>query len=145
MSIKTDDTAAQHSIMEDGVSTGITHRKQPLPLKGVVLDGRYRMERPIAAGGHGQVWRGIQLSVERPVAIKVLLPQHLRSTRERRRFKREARYACRLSHPNLATYHEYGHDTEHNIAYIVVELIEGRTISQELMVVRPMDMERVCV
>lgn len=115
-----------------------------LPVRGFVLDDRYRLERPIGVGGNGQVWRGVQLSVDRPVAIKLLLPKHLKNEQERRRFEREARYACRLSHPNLVTYHEYGHDTDKNIAYIVMELLEGRTIGQELRRRGPMDVGRVC-
>jgi hypothetical protein len=74
---------------------------------GLTLDVRYRLEERIAAGGVGQVWRGRDLLLLRPVAIKLLRPEYSGHPQALERLRAEARHAGRLSHPCIAQVHDY--------------------------------------
>ncbi len=68
----------------------------------VLLCGRYRLEHHLASGGMGEVWRGTDVSLNRPVAVK-LLHDHLGNDTDLvDRFSREARAAAQLTHPALS-------------------------------------------
>ncbi|HTU05949.1 MAG TPA: serine/threonine protein kinase, partial [Trebonia sp.] len=67
-----------------------------------VLDGRYELVERIASGGMGEVWRGTDQMLGRPVAIKLLSAAHANDEQFRARFRAEARYAASLSHPGIA-------------------------------------------
>ncbi len=98
----------------------------PTALIGQTLDGRYRIDHFLGAGGMGAVYRGHQLAVGREVAIKVLYSDQ--TTEEGvLRFEREARAASSLNHPNTITVFDYGRWS--NLNYIVMELVKGRTLS----------------
>jgi hypothetical protein len=88
--------------------------------------GRYRLERRLGAGGFGVVWRARDEHLERPVAVKVL--PHRRGLGKRA--EREALAAARLNHPAIVTLYEAGSDDE--AAYLVSELVEGRTLDELL-------------
>ena len=93
---------------------------------GFVLAGRYRLERPIASGGMGQVWRAADGSLGRTVAVKVLRqaePDHAALER----FRAEARFAARLSHPNVVAVYDFGELDV--LAYLVMELVDGPTLA----------------
>lgn len=90
---------------------------------GLSLDDRYRLIRPLARGGMGTVYLGFQESLGREVAIKVLAPSPLKSSATNR-FIREARDICRLFHPHIITYYDYG-CTSHGLHYLVMELLQG--------------------
>ncbi|MEH0845081.1 protein kinase [Micromonospora sp. CPCC 205711] len=92
-----------------------------------VLGGRYRSEELLGSGGMGEVWRGRDLRLDRPVAIKVLSAAGLREPMAAERFDREARAAARLSHPHIVAVYDSG--TEKDDSYLVMELVEGRTVS----------------
>src|SRR5260370_11075622 len=68
----------------------------------------YRVESRIGSGGMGQVYRALDLTLERPVAIKTLRPQFLGDTDRVRRFVQEARSASALNHPHIVTIYELG-------------------------------------
>lgn len=94
---------------------------------GLLLSGRYRLERVIATGGMGQVWRAADETLHRPVAVKVLRPDAAPATDFLERFRTEARNSAALQHPNIVTVHDFG-EGKHS-AYLVMELIDGRPLS----------------
>ncbi len=98
---------------------------------GDVVAGRYRIVRPIGAGGFGQIFVAEQLSMGREVALKILAPQVRDDPVALERFRLEARAACHLKHPNLVVYHDHGEDPRGRM-YLAMELIEGRSLTQLL-------------
>jgi serine/threonine-protein kinase len=97
---------------------------------GAVLAGRYRIERLISRGGMGAVFEATQLGLDRAVAVKMLLPTVSRDEKMQERFRREARSAASLRHPNIIQIYDYG-ISEHG-PYIVMELVRGRSLRQLL-------------
>ena len=101
------------------------------------LGERYELAELIAAGGMGQVWRGIDVLLGRPVAVKVLRSEYTGDRTFRARFRAEAQHAAGLSHPNIAAVFDYG-ETEatdgsgETLAYLVMELVEGVPLSAVL-------------
>src|SRR5262245_56562215 len=69
------------------------------------LGFQYRIERILGRGGMGAVYLAHELALDRPVAIKVLPPEQAMTAELRERFRREARTAARLSHPNIVPLH----------------------------------------
>jgi CheY-like chemotaxis protein len=102
-------------------------------LPGTVLDEKYRLEEKIGAGGFGVVYRATHLGLERRVAIKVLRPLPGKEMAEAlERFRREGISACRVNHPNAVAVLDSGIAST-GIAYLVMELLEGRTLAKELV------------
>ncbi|SDM85496.1 serine/threonine protein kinase [Geodermatophilus siccatus] len=101
------------------------------------LGERYELAELIAAGGMGQVWRGTDVLLGRPVAVKVLRSEYTGDPTFRARFRAEAQHAAGLSHPNIAAVFDYG-ETEatdgsgETLAYLVMELVEGEPLSAVL-------------
>ncbi|MGR6316387.1 serine/threonine-protein kinase [Micromonospora soli] len=104
----------------------MVHDEQGL-VSGRLLNGRYQSEELLGSGGMGEVWRGRDLRLERPVAIKVLTAAGLREPMAAERFDREARTAARLAHPHIVGVYDFGSDE--NASYLVMELVEGRTVA----------------
>lgn len=94
--------------------------------------GRYKILGELGRGAMGAVYRAVDPLIERDVAIKTLLPELppevMAEVRER--FIREARSAGRLNHPNIVTIFDVGE--QDGVAYIAMELLEGRTLQQEM-------------
>jgi len=91
------------------------------------LGGRYRLLRRIGRGGMSEVWHGHDAVLDRPVAVKVIAPgQEVTADL----VQAEARSAARLAHPNVAGVHDFG--TSADQPYIVMELVEGRTLGDHL-------------
>src|SRR6202035_1443614 len=84
----------------------VTSQEQQRP-NGFQLDRRYRLTERIAAGGMGEVWRGTDELLGRPVAVKLLAARHAADEQFRERFRAEARYAASLSHPGIAQVYDY--------------------------------------
>ena len=97
----------------------------------LVLEGKYRLERLIAHGGMGSVYRGMHEQLERPVAVKILRAEFLQDETIRARFHREALTAARLKHPNIIAVYDFGVLPDGG-AYLVMELIEGRSLREEM-------------
>ena len=90
----------------------------------------YRVERLIGAGGMGEVYLAEDVTLNRKAALK-LLPARFTQDEERvRRFKREARAASALNHPNIITIYEIGEAD--GVHFIATEFIEGQTIRERL-------------
>jgi hypothetical protein len=98
----------------------------------VVLAGRYRLDRRIAAGGVGDVWRGTDVSLARPVAVKLLRAEYAQDPETLARFRAEARHAGSLSHPGIARVYDYGEDEPGSPPYLVMELADGLSLAQVL-------------
>src|ERR687894_1719795 len=97
-------------------------------LVGTLLDGRYRVGPVLARGGMSTVYRGTDIRLERPVAIKVMAPRFAADPAFLQRFEREARAAARLDHPGVVAVHDQGVDFAGDHAFLVMELVEGATL-----------------
>jgi serine/threonine-protein kinase len=97
---------------------------------GTVIAGRYRLERPLAAGGMGAVWVARHLSLQTELAIKFMDPVSAVSPAARARFEREARSAAQLKHPNVVAVQDYG--IEDDTPYLVMELLRGESLEDRL-------------
>ena len=95
---------------------------------GDVIEGRFRLDDLIGQGGMGQVWRGTQISVGRCVAVKTLLPELMSKHQMSERFMREARVLAGISHPNVVRLIDFGHDTERDLLYLVMEYVQGVSV-----------------
>ena len=109
-----------------------THQRSD-PLVGAVLDGRYRVDTLIATGGMSGVYRGLDLRLDRPVALKIMDSRYAGDSQFLTRFQREARAVAKLKAPGLVAVYDQGIDGRH--PFLVMELIEGGTL-RELLVER---------
>jgi serine/threonine protein kinase len=107
---------------------------EPDPYLGQVLDEKYRLERLIGRGGMGAVYLASHLGTERYVALKLITPQFMRNEEFVARFKREARAAGRLRHPNVVDVTDFGFANagEEPVAYLVMEYLDGCTLGDVL-------------
>src|SRR5229473_2635708 len=101
---------------------------------GQVLDEKYRLERLLGQGGMGAVYLATHLGTERYVALKLITPQFMRNEEFVERFKREARAAGRLRHPNVVDVTDFGFARagQESVAYLVMEYLDGCTLSDVL-------------
>jgi hypothetical protein len=106
--------------------TSCSRRLEPSHLP-YVLPGKFRFERRIGTGGMGIVYRGIDISLNRAVAVKTLRRV---SPEDAMRLRREARTAAAVSHPHLAPV--YGMETWQGTPMLVMELLEGGTLTQRI-------------
>jgi serine/threonine protein kinase/Tfp pilus assembly protein PilF len=101
-----------------------------MPLSPGTRLGPYEVLAPIGAGGMGEVYKARDTRLDRAVAIKVL-PANLSSNPElRARFDREAKAISSLSHPNICTLYDVGHQEGHD--FLVMEFLEGETLADRL-------------
>ena len=101
---------------------------------GQTLDDKYRIESELGKGGMGTVYLATHVGTERPVALKVIAPQFMQRLEFVERFKREARAAGRLRHPNVVDVTDFGfaETREGNVAYLVMEYLDGCTLGEVL-------------
>jgi serine/threonine-protein kinase len=97
--------------------------------RGALLEDRYRLDEPIAAGGMGEVWQATDLVLDRPVAVKLLRPGFAGQEEGLARFRAEARHAGVLSHPGIAKIYDY---REGDPPYLVMELADGPSLARLL-------------
>jgi len=113
---------------DDGTRLIRWHRD---PMIGAVLDGRFRIVEPLGTGGMGSVYRGIHLSVDRPVAIKVIRNQLGHDRAAAKRFLREAKLLMGFSHPNIVEVFDFG-QAANGALYLVMEMLSGETLADAL-------------
>ncbi len=106
-------------------------------LSGKVIQGRYRLEERLGEGATGEVYRATQISVDRKVAIKFLHPFLQETSTFAERFKIEAKAMARLSHPHILGIHDYGFDDGSGLFFMVVEFVEGYSLSDKLKEGKP--------
>jgi hypothetical protein len=104
--------------------------------QGDVLAGRYRLIAPVGRGGTGMVYKAIDLTLERVVAIKII-PAAPADGAAQRPFLTEARTLAHLSHPNVLAVYDVG--TANGCSYLVTEFIEGRSLAEILRQGAPLD------
>jgi hypothetical protein len=101
-------------------------------LPGTVLDDKYRVQEKIGSGGFGTVYRGEHIFLHHPVAIKVFRPAVGRDALESLdRFRVEGISACRINHPNAVTVLDFD-VAAGSLAYLVMELLHGHSLFEEL-------------
>src|SRR5450755_2850211 len=88
--------------------------------------GPYEILSPLGAGGMGEVYKALDVRLDRTVAVKVLPAEFGSDPVRLRRFELEARAASALNHPNIVTVFDIG--TEGPISYLAMELVDGRTL-----------------
>jgi len=99
------------------------------PLADAQKVAHYQVVRKLGQGGMGAVYKAIDTNLDRPVALKFLLPDR-RTLSLKERFIREAKAASALNHPNIVTIYEFG--SENGLDFIAMEYVEGSTL-QELL------------
>jgi len=101
---------------------------------GEVLADKYRLEHLLGKGGMGAVYLATHLCTERYVALKLISPQFMRNNEFVERFKREARAAGRLRHPNVVDVTDFGFARVKagQVAYLVMEYLDGCTLGDVL-------------
>ena len=112
---------------------------------GEVLDEKYRLEHLLGQGGMGAVYLATHLGTERYVALKLISPQFMRNNEFVERFKREARAAGRLRHPNVVDVTDFGfaHVESGQVAYLVMEYLDGCTLGDVLCEEKKLPLEWV--
>jgi serine/threonine protein kinase len=99
-------------------------------LLGTTLNGRYRLEARIGAGGMSTVYRATDETLQRPVAIKLMNREVASDSDQLERFRREARAIAQLSHPHVVGVIDAGEDEGR--PYIVLEYVEGETLKERI-------------
>lgn len=97
---------------------------------GKKLAGRYEIIEKIGQGGMARVYRGLDLLLNRIVAIKIFKDQMIEDPDFVKRFRREAQAAARLSHPNIVNIYDVGHDED--IYYIIMENVNGPDLKNHI-------------
>lgn len=117
---------------------------QPSPVQFRLIAGRYRLLSPLGSGGMGTVWRAEDVVLGREVAVKEVTFPHGLSDEDREvlreRTRREARAAARLDHPSAVTVFDVVE--EGDAPYLVMELVEARTLSQVVRSDGPLSPQR---
>ncbi|WP_128896965.1 protein kinase domain-containing protein [Mycobacterium tuberculosis] len=106
------------------------------PLESALLDSRYLVQAKIASGGTSTVYRGLDVRLDRPVALKVIDSRYAGDEQFLTRFRLEARAVARLNNRALVAVYDQGKDGRH--PFLVMELIEGGTLRELLIERGPM-------
>ena len=93
-----------------------------------IIDGKYRVIREVGSGGMAHVYRAINMSSRKVVAVKMLKEEYLNDQEFLRRFEREAKASLALSHENIVR--AYGVGDDNGVPYIVLEYVEGKTLKE---------------
>ncbi|KAF0247059.1 MAG: protein kinase domain-containing protein [bacterium] len=130
---------ANKELLKSNVELAESHRRADRifsalaeALPGKILDDKYRLDSKIGSGGFGAVYKATQLALNRPIAVKVFRPTEDNASAENlERFLLEGISTCRVNHPNAVSVLDSGISSD-GIAYLVMELLEGWSLSTEL-------------
>ncbi len=100
-------------------------------MHGKIVDGRYVLGESLGSGGMGEVYLAHDEVLDRDVALKVLRSHYAGDEEFAERFRREARSAASLSHPNIVQVYDRG-ETEDGTSYIAMEYVPGGTLKEQL-------------
>jgi eukaryotic-like serine/threonine-protein kinase len=101
------------------------------PRVGTTLGGRYVVESVIGEGGMATVYKARHKLVDRPCAVKIMSPGLARDKVVRERFRREAKAAQKLAHPNIIEIFDHG-DTDDGTSFLVMELLRGESLADRI-------------
>jgi serine/threonine-protein kinase len=96
---------------------------------GSLLSGRYLVESVLGEGGMATVYRARHTLVDREIAVKIMASRFARDASLKERFRREAKNAAALAHPNIIEIYDYG-ETDDGTAFLAMELLDGVTLSE---------------
>lgn len=98
---------------------------------GEILDGKYRIDNQLGAGGMGNVYLATHLGTTRVVAVKVIAPKWAADPHFLGRFQREAQACGQLRHPNIVNVTDFGiaKADSSDLPYLVMELLDGETLA----------------
>ena len=129
---ETDPTEATTQIDEPR-STDEQHARQKDPRVGLTLDSKYKLIESLGQGGMGSVFRAERLHIGDEVAVKLLHHDLVREKQALERFRREARAAAMIRHPNVVSIHDFNDgSSDESQPYIVMELVRGVSLGDLL-------------
>ena len=99
-------------------------------LIGKIIGNRYEILEEVGLGGMATVYKSKDHVLNRLVAVKVLKDEFTTDAEFVKRFNTEAQAAASLSHPNIVSIYDVGHEDENNLYYIVMELVQGKTLKE---------------
>jgi Protein kinase domain len=124
-----------HPYYEDYYSASLPTVRliDPDPLIGKTIDGKYKLAARLGEGGMSVVYRAHRVHIGDEVAVKVLLRKFVNDDAAIARFRREARAAAMLRHPNVITIHDFGETTDNDaLVFIVMEFVRGTPLREIL-------------
>jgi serine/threonine protein kinase len=130
------EAANTDQLQSDGVEPSLILEHDYSELIGTIFEGKYKIEIKLGEGGMGVVYRATHTLMDRPVAIKFLHSDRLTDSSAIERFKREARAAGRIQHPNATAVLDFG--IANDIFYLVMEYLEGRSLRDKLRLEGPL-------
>jgi eukaryotic-like serine/threonine-protein kinase len=107
-----------------------------------LLAGRYRLEQPIASGGLGEVWRGTDVRLALPIAVKLLRPELGEDAERLAQFQASARRTASLTHGGIARIYDYIESGSSHPPFLVMEFVDGPSLA-DVMAGGPMEPRRV--
>ena len=110
-------------------------------LIGSILDNKYRIDEKIGQGGMGKVYRATHIHMDTVVAVKVLHAELASDHIALERFRREARAAAQLHHPNVVAVTDFGVTLDNSTAYLVMEFLEGADLRETIKQKKRMEYE----
>ena len=119
------DTLAEPGVAKESNAARI---RTAAALVGRTLKGQYRIDKELGQGAHGVVFRGTQLALQKPVAIKMLRPDGFHSDDALDRFQREATVVSKLVHPSIAQVFDFG--IEEGMPFLVMEFVDGKELTE---------------
>ena len=106
-----------------------------------LMAGRYRLDGRLGQGGMGKVYRATDTSLNRGVAVKMIRDEFFADGKAIEKFRQESQLTGALAHPNVVTVFDFGVEGAHRV-FLVMELLEGITLRQELRGKRRLDSRR---
>lgn len=96
-------------------------------VEGQLINRRYRLDQRLAQGGMGEVWKGYDIELQRPIAIKALRADVSADASQLRRLRAEAHNSANLAHPNIAALFDY---YEHDgIGFLIMEFVDSQSLA----------------
>ena len=106
-----------------------------------MLAGRYRLEKRLGHGGMGKVYRATDMSLNREVAVKMIRDEFFADRKAIDKFRQESQVTGSFAHPNVVTVYDFGVEAGQRV-FLVMELLEGITLRQELRAKKRLDAVR---
>ena len=119
------------------MTEGEDSSEEEIDLSGTIVGGKYRVDQLVGSGGMGTVWSGYHEVLRTKVAIKFIRPMFADREEARRRFEIEARAAANVQSKHAVQVYDYGVE-DHGLPYIVMEFLEGESLSDALIRRGPM-------